>query len=384
MRRKVLLIIGTRPEAIKMAPIAHELARRNDVFECILCLTGQHREMVDQALRAFELAADFDLDIMAPGQSLADVTARAMSGLDGVFRAAQPDIALVQGDTTTAFCGALAAAYHQVPVGHVEAGLRTGNKRHPFPEEINRTLITRLADWHFPPTEHAAEVLRGEGVDPNRIRVTGNTVIDALLWTREKVRQETPALPAEIEQITANGPMVLITGHRRESFGDGFENICQAIRDVADARTEATFVYPVHLNPNVRAPVFRILGDHPRVKLIEPLSYRPFVWLMDRSTIVLTDSGGVQEEAPSLGKPVLVMRQTTERPEGIAAGNARLVGTDRASIADNLLRLLANPAERQSMSSIRNPYGDGTAAQQIVSALETSSANGTLIGTDSH
>ncbi len=370
MRRKVLLVIGTRPEAIKMAPIAHELARRSDRFECLICLTGQHREMVDQAIRAFDLTADFDLNIMAPGQTLADVTSRAVAGLDGVIRSAKPDIAIVQGDTTTAFCGALVASYHQIPVGHVEAGLRTGNKRHPFPEEINRTLITHLADWHFPPTEHAADVLRREGVDPRRIRITGNTVIDALLWTREKVRAEKPALPAEVAQITANGPMVLITGHRRESFGDGFENICLAIRDVADARHEATFVYPVHLNPNVRDPVFRILGNHPRVKLIEPLSYRPFVWLMDRSTIVLTDSGGVQEEAPSLGKPVLVMRQTTERPEGIAAGNAKLVGTDRASIVANLLRLLSDPAEREAMSSVRNPYGDGTASRQIVDTLD--------------
>ena len=372
MRRKVLLVIGTRPEAIKMAPIAHELYRRGDRFECLICLTGQHREMVDQALRAFDLKADFDLDIMAPGQTLADVTARAVAGLDGIFRTAKPDIVLVQGDTTTAFCGALVASYHQVQVGHVEAGLRTGNKRHPFPEEMNRTLITRLADWHFPPTEHSADVLRREGVDSHRIRVTGNTVIDALLWTREKVRADKPALPAQIEQLTANGPMVLITGHRRESFGVGFENICGAIRDVADASPETTFIYPVHLNPNVRDPVFRILGDHPRVKLIEPLEYRPFVWLLDRATIVLTDSGGVQEEAPSLGKPVLVMRQTTERPEGIAAGNAKLVGTDRASIADNLLRLLADPAARQAMARVRNPYGDGTASRQIVDTLAES------------
>ncbi len=371
MRIKVLLVIGTRPEAIKMAPIAHELYRRAKHFECVICLTGQHREMVDQALHAFDLKADFDLNIMSPGQTLAEVTARAVSGLDGVLRTAKPNIVLVQGDTTTAFCGALAAAYHQITVGHVEAGLRTGDKRHPFPEEINRTLITKLADWHFPPTEHSAEVLRREGIDPARIRVTGNTVIDALLWTRDQVRADKPVLPPEVEQLTANGPMVLVTGHRRESFGDGFENICRAIRDVADARPEATFVYPVHLNPNVRDPVFRILGNHPRVKLIEPLSYRPFVWLMDRATIVLTDSGGVQEEAPALGKPVLVMRQTTERPEGIAAGNALLVGTDHATISENLLRLLSNPAECQAMSLIRNPYGDGTAARQIVDVLST-------------
>jgi UDP-N-acetylglucosamine 2-epimerase len=369
MRRKVLLVIGTRPEAIKMAPIALELYSRKDQFECVICLTGQHRELVDQALRAFELKPDFDLNVMTAGQTLSEVTARAMSGLDGVLRQNKPDIVLVQGDTTTALCGALAGAYHQIEVGHVEAGLRTGNKHHPFPEEINRALITRLADWHFPPTEHAAEVLRREGVDPNRIIVTGNPVIDALLWTRDRVRADEPELPPDVASLVANGPLVLVTGHRRESFGAGFENICQAIREVADARPNATFVYPVHLNPNVRGPVYRILGNHPRIKLIEPLSYRPFVWLMDRSTIVLTDSGGVQEEAPALGKPVLVMRQTTERPEGIAAGNAKLVGTDRASIAGQLLKLLNDPAARQAMSSVRNPYGDGTAARQIVNAI---------------
>jgi UDP-N-acetylglucosamine 2-epimerase (non-hydrolysing) len=369
MRRKVFLVIGTRPEAIKMAPIAHELYRRANRFDCVICLTGQHREMVDQALQAFELTADFDLKIMAAGQTLADVTARAIEGLDGVLRQSRPDVVLVQGDTTTAFCGALAAAYHQIEVGHVEAGLRTGDKRHPFPEEINRALITRLSDWHFPPTEHAAAVLRGEGVDPTRIVVTGNPVIDALLWTRDRVRDDEPGIPLEIGAVSNNGPLVLVTGHRRESFGDGFENICGAIRDVADAHPRVSFVYPVHLNPNVREPVFRTLGGHPRIKLIEPLSYRPFIWLMNRATIVLTDSGGVQEEAPALGKPVLVMRQTTERPEGIAAGNARLVGTARTAIVEQLLRLLNDPAEREAMAQVRNPYGDGTAARQIVDAL---------------
>lgn len=369
MRRKFLLVIGTRPEAIKMAPIALELMRRPAETECCLCLTGQHRELVDQAVRAFGLRPDFDLQIMSPGQTLAEVTARAVQGLDGVLRKSRPDIVLVQGDTTSAMCGALAAAYQQIPVGHVEAGLRTGNKQHPFPEEINRVLITRLADWHFPPTEHAAGVLRNEGIDPSRIIVSGNTVIDALLWTRDHVRQPPAEIPPEIQDLVANGPMVLVTGHRRESFGSGFEHICQAIREVADASPTATFVYPVHLNPNVREPVHRILGNHPRVKLIEPLGYQPFVWLMDRSTIVLTDSGGVQEEAPSLGKPVLVMRQTTERPEGITAGNAKLVGTQRESIVENLLRLLQSPDERHAMSRVRNPYGDGTASRQIVDAL---------------
>lgn len=366
---KILLVIGTRPEAIKMAPIALEWARRRDRSDCVICLTGQHREMVDQALRAFDLTPDVDLQIMSPGQTLAEVTARAVRGLDEVFQTIRPEIVLVQGDTTSAFCGALAASYRQITIGHVEAGLRTGDKRHPFPEEINRQLITRLADWHFPPTQHSADQLRREGVDPSRIVVSGNTVIDALLWTRDRVRTRQPEVSPEIQRLVANGPMVLVTGHRRESFGAGFEQICHAIREVADARPDASFVYPVHLNPQVRDPVYRILGDHPRVRLIEPLSYQPFVWLMDRSTVVLTDSGGVQEEAPSLGKPVLVMRQTTERPEGIEAGNARLVGTDRASIVDNLLRLLSDPAERAAMSRVGNPYGDGSASRRIIDAL---------------
>jgi UDP-N-acetylglucosamine 2-epimerase (non-hydrolysing) len=325
--------------------------------------------MLDQALASFDLVPDYDLNIMAPGQSLADVTARAIRGLDEVVGKVRPDVVLVQGDTTTTLCGALAAFYHQVPVGQVEAGLRTRQKYAPFPEEINRKLTTQLADLHFAPTPHARDALLADGVPASAIHVTGNTVIDALLFTRERVRIEKPALPEVVARLNDH-PMVLITGHRRESFGEAFRNICLAIRDVADAVPDAVFIYPVHLNPNVRAPVNEILGVHPRIILIEPLPYRPFVWLLDQATVVLTDSGGVQEEAPSLGKPVLVMRETTERPEGVAAGNAKLVGVRRGEIVRELTRLLRDERARAAMTSVRNPYGDGTASRQIADVLE--------------
>lgn len=368
-KRKVLSVMGTRPEAIKLAPVIKELERYPDRFVSRVCVTAQHRQMLDQAMSPFGIVADYDLDIMTPGQSLAQVTARAVEGLDRVIRQEQPDVVLVQGDTTTAFCGALAAYYHQVRVGHVEAGLRTGNKYAPFPEEINRRLIARVADYHFAPTEHARETLIGEGVNAAAVFVTGNTVIDALLWMRDKVRESPPELPDGLAEAIDGQQIILVTGHRRESFGEGFEGICRAIRQVADAFPEIVFVYPVHLNPNVREPVHRILGGHPRIHLIEPLTYSPFVWLMDRATIVLTDSGGVQEEAPSLGKPVLVMRETTERPEGIATGNARLVGVRQERIVDELTKLLRNPQERASMTAVSNPYGDGSAARRIVDVL---------------
>ena len=332
-------------------------------------MTAQHREMLDQALAIFGIQPDFDLDIMTPNQSLAQITARAMEGLDSIIARDTPDVVLVQGDTTTALCGALAAFYHKVKVGHVEAGLRTGNKYAPFPEEANRLLVTRLADYHFAPTEHARQALLNEGVADSAVFVTGNTVIDALLWVRDRVRKARPALPDGLAEALNDKQVVLVTGHRRESFGTGFENICSAIREVADRFRDVMFVYPVHLNPNVREPVNRILGQHPRVRLIEPLSYAPFVWLMDRATIVLTDSGGVQEEAPSLGKPVLVMRETTERTEGIVAGSARLVGVKQTRIASELITLLLHPEERAAMASINNPYGDGRAASRIIAAL---------------
>ena len=369
MAQTVLTIIGTRPEAIKLVPLALEFARRPDEFHSVVCATGQHREMLDQVLDTFGVKADHDLNLMAPNQSLAQITGRATQGLDKVFGEVQPDVCLVQGDTTTAFCGALVGHYHQTKIGHVEAGLRTGNKFSPFPEEINRRLIGRLADLHFPPTKHAAQALLDEGTDPGTVFVTGNTVIDSLLITQEKITKQTPPELLELDKKIGDARVVLVTGHRRESHGEGFENLCQAIRTVADANEDVVFVYPVHLNPKVQDPVNRILGDHARIMLIAPLSYEPFVWLMNRATIVLTDSGGVQEEAPSLGKPVLVMRDTTERPEGVDAGNAKLVGTNKAVIIEELTKLLTDESAIQAMAKVQNPYGDGTASKQIADIL---------------
>jgi len=369
MPQTVITVIGTRPEAIKLVPLVLELQRRPDEFKSIVCVTGQHREMLDQVLDAFNVTADHDLNLMAPNQSLGQVTARAVKGLDEVFEAVQPDVVLVQGDTTTAFCGALVAHYHQVKIGHVEAGLRTGNKFSPFPEEINRRLVGRLADLHFPPTDHSKQALLDEGVDRSTIFVTGNTVIDTLMLTREKVVNSIPEAATPLVELTKDKRVVLVTGHRRESHGQGFENICKAIRTVADAHQDAAFIYPVHLNPNVQEPVSRLLGDHERIHLIAPLSYEPFVWLLNQADIVLTDSGGVQEEAPSFGKPVLVMRDTTERPEGVTAGNAKLVGTSVEKIVTEMNELLNSPQAYAAMSEAQNPYGDGTASKQIADAL---------------
>ena len=366
MTTKVLTIIGTRPEAIKLCPVVLELQSRSDEFEPMVCATGQHREMLEQVLAVFDVTPDFDLDIMSRDQTLAQVTARAVSGIDEIIQQTRPAMTVVQGDTTTAFCGALASHYRHTKVGHVEAGLRTGNKYAPFPEEMNRRLIGRLADLHFAPTQHAHDALIDEGVGEDSVHLTGNTVIDALLWVREKIKCKPPVIPNELDGQPLDGnPLVLVTGHRRESFGEGFENICEAIRTVADNHHDVHFVYPVHLNPNVREPVNRILGGHQRIHLIEPLGYEPFVWLMDRATVILTDSGGVQEEAPSLGKPVLVMRETTERPEGVAAGNAKLVGTSRQNIVAGLESLLNDENARRTMTAAENPYGDGTASKQI-------------------
>lgn len=373
---KVVTIFGTRPEVIKLAPVIMELKNRPDRFIVKVCATAQHRQMLDQALSVFNIGVDEDLDIMTPGQTLADVTARAVERLDRVMDMEQPDIVLVQGDTTTAFTGALAAYYHQVMVGHVEAGLRTGNKYAPFPEELNRRLIGQLTDFHFAPTVRAKQALLSEGFPDSAIYVTGNTVIDALLWVREHVRHRQPTLPEGLAGWLENYKMVLVTGHRRESFGEGFENICRAIRQVADQFPEVAFVYPVHLNPNVREPVNRILGGHERICLIDPLPYEPFVWLMDRAIVVLTDSGGIQEEAPSLDKPVLVMREVTERPEGIEAGVARLVGVNQASIAAGLIEILSNPQMRKAMTAAQNPYGDGKASQRIADILEAKLLDG--------
>jgi UDP-N-acetylglucosamine 2-epimerase (non-hydrolysing) len=368
-RTKVMVVIGTRPEAIKLAPVIRELRSRPERFVSRVCMTAQHRGMADEALALFDIAPDHDLDIMSPGQSLADITARAVERLDGVLKVERPDVLLVQGDTTSAFCGALVGFYHRLVVGHVEAGLRTGNKFSPYPEEMNRRLVGSLADLHFAPTASAAEALGREGVPTDRIFQTGNTVIDALLYVRDRLGTAPPALPPAVLAVLDGRSLVLVTGHRRESFGEGFESICRAVLDVAEAMPGVTFVYPVHMNPNVQAPVQRLLGSHPRIVLTEPLAYAPFVWLMDRATVVLTDSGGVQEEAPSLGKPVLVMRETTERPEGVAAGNAILVGVNRQSIADALTRVLRDPDARARMTAVANPYGDGHAARRIVDAL---------------
>jgi UDP-N-acetylglucosamine 2-epimerase (non-hydrolysing) len=367
---RVLVVMGTRPEAVKLAPVLWDLKRRVEHFETHVCVTGQHREMLDQALELFGIAPDHDLRIMSRDQSLADLTARAVTGLDRILARQTMDVVLVQGDTTTAFCGALAGFYRSAQVGHVEAGLRTGNRASPFPEEANRRLVSQLADYHFAPTRRAQDNLLAEGIAPASVFVTGNPVIDSLLWARDRVRRVQPALPVGLFERLDGRQVVLVTGHRRESFGSKFEGLCAAIRRIADENDDAIVVYPVHLNPNVQEPVRRILGNHDRVVLLEPLSYESFVWLMDRSTLVLTDSGGVQEEAPSLGKPVLVLRDVTERSEGVEAGNARLIGTDPARVHSEVSLLLRDRSRREAMTREANPYGDGRAASRIVDILE--------------
>ncbi len=367
--RKILIIFGTRPEAIKLIPVLRELESRPNQFLTRLCVTSQHREMQDQVLKLFDVSPNYDLNIMTPNQTLVGITSEMIHSLDEVISKDQPDVVLVQGDTTSAFCGALVAFYHCIKIGHVEAGLRSGTKYAPFPEEINRMLISRLADFHFAPTDYARNNLLGEGIAPSSVYVTGNTGIDSLFWVRNRIRQSTLELPTGLNKIIEGHRLVLVTGHRRESFGEGLKNICFAIRQVAEEFNDVIFIYPVHLNPNVRLPVNRILGAHPRVHLIEPLPYSSFVWLMDQAEIVLTDSGGVQEEAPYLGKPVLVMRETTERPEGILAGNAILVGTHQMQIVEELTRLLNHPEVRINMTKVNNLYGDGMAAVRIANVL---------------
>ncbi len=370
-KQKVLIIFGTRPEAIKLIPVLRELERRPEQFMTRVCVTSQQREMQGQVLKLFEVQPDYDLDIMKSDQTLVQITTRVIDKLEEVVSKENPDIVLIQGDTTTAFCGALVAFYHKLKVGHVEAGLRTGNKYAPFPEEINRRLISQLADYHFAPTEHWQDALLGEGIHPSSIFITGNTVVDALVWVRNRIRLTPPELPKGLKEVMKGKRMVLVTGHRRESFGEGLKNICNAIRQVAIECSDVVFIYPVHLNPNVQQPVNQILGQQPRVKLIEPLSYESFIWLMDQAEVVITDSGGVQEEAPSLGKPILVMRDETERPEGIESGNAILVGTQQKRIVDELIRLLNNPQARLAMAKVNNPYGDGKAANRIVDIIAT-------------
>lgn len=369
---RVLTIFGTRPEAIKMAPLVRQLAAHPDI-DSRLCVTAQHRQMLDQVLDLFELEADFDLDIMKPGQTLGGITAAALEKLDPVLADFAPDIVLVHGDTTTTFSASLAAYYRQIPVGHVEAGLRTGDIYSPWPEEANRKLTGALAKIHFAPTESARQNLLREGVADADIHLTGNTVIDALLWTTERLETDS-TLDATIGQkfkfLRSQAKLVLITGHRRENFGGRFEKICQSIRSLAEAYPDVDFCYPVHLNPNVREPVGRILDGVDNVHLIEPQEYLPFVWLMRRAHLILTDSGGIQEEAPSLGKPVLVMRDTTERPEAVAAGTAILVGADRERIVSHVSELLDDPEKHRKMSDAHNPYGDGTAVAKIIEVLK--------------
>lgn len=379
--KRIMLVFGTRPEAIKMAPLVKEFQRRADEFVTIVCVTGQHRQMLDQVLRIFDITPDYDLNIMKQGQDLYDVTARVLTGMRDVLCEAKPDVVLVHGDTTTSTAAALAAFYQQIPVGHVEAGLRTHNIYSPWPEEMNRQLTGRIAAYNFAPTPLSAQNLRQE-MAQGEIFVTGNTVIDALHWVVEKLKSDS-ALAKEQEAVLAtagydvtrlrNGKkLVLITGHRRENFGDGFIRMVTAMKDLSEKYPDVDFVYPMHLNPNVRKPIHEVFGDDLTRRnffFIEPLQYLDFVYLMEKSTIVLTDSGGIQEEAPGLGKPVLVMRDTTERPEALASGTVRLVGTDYDKIVTEVSTLLDDAAAYAAMSQAVNPYGDGNACPRIADAL---------------
>lgn len=368
---KVLSVVGTRPEAIKLAPLMLSL-QEDRRFDSFTCITAQHREMLDQVLDLFEITPQYDLNVMKPGQSLSQITARVLEGMEGVLEDCRPDVVLVHGDTSTTFAVSLAAYYRKIPVGHIEAGLRTGNLYSPWPEEANRKLTGVLTNFHFAPTESAAQNLRGESVPDECIVVTGNTVIDALMMVRDKLEQNlelSEQMQAMFPFLDETRRLLLITGHRRESFGQGFENICRAISELSDQYADCQFVYPVHLNPNVQEPVNRHLRARENVFLIEPLEYLPFVYLMTRSYFILTDSGGIQEEAPSLGKPVLVMRDTTERPEAVDAGTVKLVGADFDAICRESRRLLDNRSAWETMSYAHNPYGDGLACQRIRDSL---------------
>lgn len=364
-------VFGTRPEAIKLAPLILAAQQRPREFDVRVCVTAQHREMLDQVLELFRIKPDIDLNLMRPNQDLADLTANIITNMKPVLAAEKPDWILVQGDTTTVWAAALAAFYQQIKVGHVEAGLRTFDKRQPFPEEINRRLCTQIADLHFAPTPWGRGNLLAERIPERDVVVTGNTVIDALLWVLERIRKDPPTevrqMQAWVAEYVGQRRMVLITGHRRESFGAGFENICRAILALAQQFPDVHWVYPVHLNPNVQGPVRRLLGEQPNIHLLQPQPYAPFAWLMERSTLILTDSGGIQEEAPSLGKPVLVMRNTTERPEGVEAGLVKLVGNERQPIIDAVAGTLTGDGWRRSTQ--QNPYGDGRASERILDAL---------------
>lgn len=375
-----MLVFGTRPEAIKMAPLVKEFQKHPDKFETIVCVTGQHRQMLDQVLDLFEIKPDYDLNIMKQGQDLYDVTARVLTGMRDVLKEAQPDVVLVHGDTTTSTAAALASFYQQIPVGHVEAGLRTHNIYSPWPEEMNRQITGRIAEYDFAPTPLSRANLLAEGVKEDKITVTGNTVIDALYWVVDKIKS-TESLGNELKSLLKDAgydtdrlndgkKLVLITGHRRENFGDGFISMCKAIKTLTEKYPDVDFVYPMHLNPNVRKPIHEVFGENleglGNMFFIEPLEYLSFVYLMEKSTIVLTDSGGIQEEAPGLGKPVLVMRDTTERPEALEAGTVKLVGTDYDMIVDEVSSLLDNQEYYDKMSKAVNPYGDGKACERIV------------------
>ena len=376
-----MLVFGTRPEAIKMAPLVKEFQKYPKEFETIVCVTGQHREMLDQVLRIFEIRPDYDLDIMKQGQDLYDVTARVLSGMRDVLKEAQPDVVLVHGDTTTSTASALAAFYQQIPVGHIEAGLRTHNIYSPWPEEMNRLITGRIATYHFSPTPLSRQNLLAEGIKEEAITVTGNTVIDALYWVVEKIKNNKflsvelgsflKTAGYDVNRLNDNRRLVLITGHRRENFGDGFIHMCLAIKNLVEKYPQVDFVYPMHLNPNVRKPIHEVFGETTADNMffIEPLEYLSFVYLMEKSDIVLTDSGGIQEEAPGLGKPVLVMRDTTERPEALEAGTVKLVGTDYNKIVSEVSALLDNQEYYDRMSKAVNPYGDGKACGRIVQNL---------------
>ena len=389
--KKIMLVFGTRPEAIKMAPLVKKFQEQSDRIETIVCVTGQHRQMLDQVLDLFEIKPDFDLNIMKAGQDLYDVTSRVLLGMRDVLREAKPDVVLVHGDTTTSTAAALAAFYQQIPVGHVEAGLRTHNIYSPWPEEMNRLITGRIASFHFAPTPLSRKNLMREAIPDQQILVTGNTVIDALYWVVDKIKQD-QTLDAQlahilkeagydVDRLDGGRRLVLITGHRRENFGEGFIHMCTAIRDLAHRYPSVDFVYPMHLNPNVRKPIQQVFegldslssgegwGEAGNLFFIEPLEYLSFVYLMEKSTVVLTDSGGIQEEAPGLGKPVLVMRDTTERPEALDAGTVKLVGTDYDKIVSEVSLLLDDPQAYAAMSQAVNPYGDGEACGRIVNAL---------------
>ena len=378
--KKVMLVFGTRPEAIKMAPLVKEFQKNSEQFETIVCVTGQHREMLDQVLHLFEIKPDYDLNIMKQGQDLYDVTARVLVGMRDVLKEAKPDVVLVHGDTTTSTAAALAAFYQQIPVGHVEAGLRTHNIYSPWPEEMNRLLTGRIATYHFSPTQLSRHNLLNENIADSSITVTGNSVLDALYCVVEKIKtneylenelkESLFTSGYDVSRLKGDKKLVLITGHRRENFGDGFINMCTAIKDLTQKYPDVDFVYPMHLNPNVRKPIHEVFGENlsslDNMFFIEPLEYLSFVYLMEKSTIVLTDSGGIQEEAPGLGKPVLVMRDTTERPEALEAGTVKLVGTDYDKIMSEVSALLDNPEYYDTMSKAVNPYGDGLACGRIV------------------